>query len=71
MSRKLIIDGNAVYEIDENCMLKNVLTEMGKRAAGRMGEGNAGKDTQKKPTGTTDREPGTDKESGCTEDRAS
>ena len=23
MKRKLIIDGNAVYEIDENCMLKN------------------------------------------------
>ena len=22
MKRKLIIDGNAVYEIDENCMLK-------------------------------------------------
>lgn len=22
MSRKLIIDGNAVYELDENCMLK-------------------------------------------------
>ena len=25
MSRKLIIDGNAVYEIDEECMLKNRL----------------------------------------------
>lgn len=25
MSRKLIIDGNAVYEIDENCMLKKKL----------------------------------------------
>lgn len=23
MGRKLIIDGNAVYEIDEECMLKN------------------------------------------------
>ncbi len=23
MARKLIIDGNAVYEIDEECMLKN------------------------------------------------
>lgn len=22
MSRKLVIDGNAVYEIDEDCMLK-------------------------------------------------
>lgn len=27
MSRKLIIDGNAVYEIDEDCMLKNRLDE--------------------------------------------
>ena len=27
MSRKLIIDGNAVYEIDEECMLKNRLDE--------------------------------------------
>ena len=25
MSRKLIIDGNAVYEIDEKCMLKKKL----------------------------------------------
>lgn len=25
MSRKLIIDGNAVYEIDEECMLKRRL----------------------------------------------
>lgn len=25
MSRKLIIDGNAVYEIDEDCMLKKML----------------------------------------------
>lgn len=25
MSRKLIIDGNAVYELDENCMLKRKL----------------------------------------------
>lgn len=23
MNRKLIIDGNAIYEIDEDCMLKN------------------------------------------------
>ena len=27
MSRKLIIDGNAVYEIDETCMLKQRLDE--------------------------------------------
>ena len=25
MSRKLIIDGNAVYELDENCMLKKII----------------------------------------------
>lgn len=25
--RKLIIDGNAVYELDENCMLKKKLSE--------------------------------------------
>lgn len=25
MSRKLIIDGNAVYELDEDCMLKKKL----------------------------------------------
>lgn len=32
MKRKLIIDGNAVYEIDENCMLKNRLDkEKGKK----------------------------------------
>lgn len=27
MGRKLIIDGNAVYEIDEECMLKNKVNE--------------------------------------------
>ena len=27
MSRKLIIDGNAVYELDENCMLKKKLED--------------------------------------------
>ena len=27
MSRKLIIDGNAVYELDENCMLKKRLED--------------------------------------------
>ncbi|PWJ28195.1 hypothetical protein A8806_10974 [Faecalicatena orotica] len=27
MKRKLIIDGNAVYEIDEDCMLKKRLNE--------------------------------------------
>lgn len=28
MSRKLIIDGNAVYELDEDCMLKKKLGEI-------------------------------------------
>ncbi|MEZ3433126.1 MAG: hypothetical protein K1W34_00550 [Lachnospiraceae bacterium] len=27
MSRKLIIDGSAVYEVDEDCMLKRRSTE--------------------------------------------
>ena len=27
MSRKLIIDGNAIYELDENCMLKKKLED--------------------------------------------
>ncbi len=49
MSRKLIIDGNAVYEIDENCMLKKRLDRNGKEGSRADREGNAGKDTQKKP----------------------
>ena len=28
MSRKLIIDGNAIYELDENCMLKKKLEDV-------------------------------------------
>ena len=28
MSRKLIIDGNAVYELDEKCMLKKRLEDV-------------------------------------------
>ena len=28
MSRKLIIDGNAVYELDENCMLKKRMEDV-------------------------------------------
>lgn len=28
MSRKLIIDGNAIYELDENCMLKKRLEDV-------------------------------------------
>ena len=28
MSRKSIIDGNAVYELDENCMLKKRLEDV-------------------------------------------
>ena len=31
MRRKLIIDGNAVYEIDEDCMLKRKLKEKEKQ----------------------------------------
>ena len=33
MKRKLIIDGNAVYEIDENCMLKNRLDKAKEKKA--------------------------------------
>lgn len=29
MTRRLIIDGNAVYEIDEDCMLKNRVDDAG------------------------------------------
>ena len=29
LTRKLIIDGNAVYEIDEECMLKNRIKNNG------------------------------------------
>lgn len=28
MGRKLIIDGNAVYELDENCMMKKRLEDV-------------------------------------------
>lgn len=49
MSRKLIIDGNAVYEIDENCMLKKHLDGNGKESRRADRERNAGKDIQKKP----------------------
>ena len=31
MRRKLIIDGNAVYEIDEDCMLKKRLDVKGEK----------------------------------------
>lgn len=35
MSRKLIIDGSAVYEVDEDCMLKRRSTEDEKKAQER------------------------------------
>lgn len=38
MSRKLIIDGNAVYEIDEECMLKRQLNEKGDREVSQRDE---------------------------------
>lgn len=44
MSRKLIIDGNAVYELDENCMLKkrleDVQTEKNQMEERRRTQGN-------------------------------
>lgn len=48
MSRKLIIDGNAVYEIDENCMLKKRLDGHGKQDGPAGRNGTAGKDVQKR-----------------------
>ncbi len=36
MNRKLIIDGNAVYEIDEECMLKKQLEEEKEKDQDRM-----------------------------------
>ena len=44
MSRKLIIDGNAVYEIDETCMLKQKLDEKANREEGKNGQENPGQD---------------------------
>ena len=37
MSRKLIIDGNAVYEIDEQCMLRRKLEENAEATKGSKG----------------------------------
>lgn len=42
MSRKLIIDGNAVYEIDEECMLKKRLDEKETGEAEKRESRNAG-----------------------------
>lgn len=45
MKQILIIDGNAVYEIDEECMLRKKLEEQGKENAGNgynRGEGSFG-----------------------------
>lgn len=36
MARKLIIDGNAVYEIDEECMIKQRID--GEKGSGREGK---------------------------------
>lgn len=51
MSRKLIIDGNAVYEIDEECMLRNRLdnVESGQKpkTERRGGKNERDKDRQK------------------------
>ena len=42
MSRKLVIDGNAVYEIDEDCMLRQRLDR-------KENTGDAGKEQRKGP----------------------
>ena len=55
MSRKLIIDGNAVYEIDEQCMLRRKLEENAEATKGssenKKGTANkeTGKDARKRP----------------------
>ena len=46
MSRKLIIDGNAVYEIDEDCMLKRRLIEQERENAEKRGQKDAGSKNQ-------------------------
>lgn len=49
MSRKLIIDGNAVYEIDEQCMLRRKLEEKcrGDKSSSENKKGTANKDMKK------------------------
>ncbi|WP_178007193.1 hypothetical protein [Mediterraneibacter sp.] len=49
MSRKLIIDGNAVYEIDEQCMLKRKLESEEKmtKEEGKKKEGMKEKENEK------------------------
>ena len=49
MSRKLIIDGNAVYEIDEQCMLRRKLEENAEATKGSSEnkKGTANKDMKK------------------------
>lgn len=49
MSRKLIIDGNAVYEIDEQCMLRRKLEENAEAIKGSSEnkKGTANKDMKK------------------------
>ena len=42
MSRKLIIDGNAVYEIDEECMLKKRLKGPEDSGTGKKEQRNIG-----------------------------
>lgn len=48
MNRKLIIDGNAVYEIDEECMLKKRLGDEEKKK--RDGAENSYQDKPRKET---------------------
>ena len=48
MSRKLIIDGNAVYEIDEQCMLRRKLEENeATKGSSENKKGTANKDMKK------------------------
>ena len=51
MTRKLIIDGNAVYEIDEDCMLKNRVDDARRKEQKNKSDGC--KYGQKRDTGGT------------------
>ena len=48
MTRKLIIDGNAVYEIDEDCMLKNRVDDAGPEKRVKKPDVNTGRKCSEK-----------------------
>ena len=48
MARKLIIDGNAVYEVDEQCLAQKERKETERRKDGEREERETGSDLDKK-----------------------